>query len=132
MYVGLRADEEGRVGIEGYTWGYSISYPMREWEWDLHNVESFLRKEKIDIPKRTDCGACFFQRLYEWKELLEKYPERYQRYVDIEERIGYTFRSAHRDTWPASLYELREEFRSGRKVRTRTMKRSSKCRFCSM
>lgn len=132
LYVGLRADEEGRLGIIDST--VNVEYPMREWNWTIDDVWDYLEEKQITIPERTDCGSCFFQRLYEWKNLLEQYPDRYEKYVKIEKKIGHTFRSPGRDTWPASLDELRKEFQSGRKLRKSNGKSKSerKCRFCSM
>lgn len=134
MYVGLRADETGRLGILPPDAHFKIRFPLRYWRWGIDEVLNYLEKQSIKIPKRTDCGACFFQRLPEWKELLDKYPNRYQRYINIEEEMGYTFRSPGRDTWPASLKDLKKEFESGRKVRKTKArdKDPSKCRFCSM
>ena len=119
MYVGLRADEEDRVGaLLPKESKYRIETPMREWGWGIQQVKEYLACKGIVIPQRTDCGACFFQRIPEWHALLQEYPERYARYEKIEEDIGFTFRSPHRDTWPASLKEMRLEFERGRKIRT--------------
>lgn len=132
MYVGLRADEEGRLGLISPDAIFTVAYPMREWRWGLAHVLGYLKRNNVKIPVRTDCGVCFYQKLDEWKTLLETHPERYQSYVDIEHEMGHTFRSPGRDTWPASLAELRDEFQSGRKLRARRKSPEKKCRFCSM
>ncbi len=132
MYVGLRADEEGRLGLLPPDATFKVAYPLREWKWGLAHVLRYLDKQGVTIPKRTDCGVCFYQKLDEWKTLLETYPDRYQSYVDIENDMGHTFRSPGRDTWPASLAELRDEFQSGRKLRPARKSPEKKCRFCSM
>jgi len=132
MYVGLRADEEGRLGLVPPGAKFKVAYPMREWQWKIAHVLNYLDKRGIVIPKRTDCGVCFYQKLDEWKTLLESHPERYQSYVDIETDMGHTFRSPGRDTWPASLAELRVEFQSGRKLRAARKSPEKRCRFCSM
>jgi 3'-phosphoadenosine 5'-phosphosulfate sulfotransferase (PAPS reductase)/FAD synthetase len=131
MYVGLRADEQDRLGIIRPDCKFQIKYPMREWCWGLQEVLNYLDSKNIKIPERTDCGACFFQRLPEWKNLLEKYPERYERYVQLEKKMGHTFRTPGKDTWPTSLEDLRTEILSGRKMR-KTKARNQRCRFCSM
>ncbi|MFV2057337.1 MAG: phosphoadenosine phosphosulfate reductase family protein [Thiohalomonadales bacterium] len=132
MYVGLRADEEGQLGLLQPDSIFTVAYPMREWNWGLAHVMGYLERQGVTIPARTDCGVCFYQKLSEWKVLLEKHPERYQSYVDIETEMGHTFRSPGRDTWPAALSELRVEFRSGRKLRAARKSPEKKCRFCSM
>jgi len=131
MYVGLRHDEPDRLGIVRPESQFNIVYPMREWQWGLPEVKRYLAAKGVEIPKRTDCGACFYQRLPEWRELLETAPDRYEKYVQIEKKIGHTFRSPSRDTWPADLDGLRREILSGRKMRN-TTGRNQRCRFCSM
>jgi hypothetical protein len=115
MYVGLRADEQMRKGVRSP--GVTSIYPMRDWGWGIEDVIKYLREKGVTIPKRTDCGCCYDQRLSEWKDLLDNYPDRYEKYVQLEKKMGHTFRSPKRDSWPAPLDELREEFRSGRKLR---------------
>lgn len=131
-YVGLRADEKDRLGIVRPENNFKISYPMQQWGWALKDVNEYLERRGIKIPIRSDCGACFFQRLGEWKSLLEKYPERYEQYVQIEKKFGHTFRSPGRDTWPADLDGLRKEILSGRKMRNTKTTGQQRCRFCSM
>jgi len=132
MYVGLRFDEPGRFGMDSLDKKFLVKYPLREWGWGINEVLTYLDNKNIQIPKRTDCGCCFYQRLSEWKDLFEKYPKRYQRYVQLESKINHTFRSPSRDTWPSSLDNLRREFLSGRKLRKFNDTDKSRCRFCSM
>lgn len=140
VYVGLRADEPDREGFQlGPDEKFVIKHPFREWRWGLSEVQEYLRCQDVEIPERTDCGACFYQRLGEWKTLSEKYPERYEKYIELEDMVSeargkqHTFRSPGRDTWPADLRSLREEFRKGRKIRTRKPKDPglAACPWCS-
>lgn len=114
-YVGLRADEEEREGGD-YTKVPNVEmvYPMRDWGWGIGEVLNYLEQRNIVIPERTDCAWCFFQTLGEWWVLWKEHPELYEEGVQIEEKVGHTFRSPGRDTWPASLKELRKEFKKGR------------------
>jgi len=131
-YSGLRADEEERVGVTLDIPGVSIVYPLRTWGWTLADVLAYLETKGVEIPERTDCGACFFQRIDEWKTLLDTMPERYAAYEALEEEVGHTFRSPGRDTWPASLKGLREQFQNGRKPRKWNGRKSSLgCSWCS-
>lgn len=131
-YVGLRADEELREGMYGEQATYR--YPLREWEWGVDEVWAYLGEKGICIPRRTDCAWCYDQRLVEWKKLHEQHPDLYEKAVQLEQRIGATFRSPGRDTWPAGLKELRVEFMNGRKVRGEEQyeKDKERCRVCSL
>jgi 3'-phosphoadenosine 5'-phosphosulfate sulfotransferase (PAPS reductase)/FAD synthetase len=132
MYVGLRADEDAREGLLPPSDRYGVSMPMREWGWGIADVYEYLDCKGVDIPERTDCGVCFYQRLNEWKDLLDNHPRRYARYARIEKAAGYTFRSPGRDTWPADLYSLKREFKAGRKLRNVTKRdKQAMCPFCS-
>lgn len=112
LYVGLRADEEARRGLYGED--IKVRFPMREWGWREDDVWNYLWLRGIAIPKRTDCAVCFYQRLGEWWDLWKHYPAEFARGVMVEELYGRTFRSPNRDTWPASLAGLADEFAKGR------------------
>lgn len=128
LYVGLRADEELRKGIYGED--MLCRFPMREWGWDEAAVWGYLAKRGVAIPERTDCAKCPYQRLGEWRDLYQKYPDLFIQAVNLEEEIGATFRSPGRDTWPADLKSLAKEFDAGRKLRA--YNRNTTCRVCSL
>lgn len=132
LYVGLRADEEERRGIFGED--IEIDFPMRRWGWGEADVWKYLQERGITIPNRSDCAYCYGQRLGEWYALWQKQPEIYQGGVDLEEKMGHTFRSAQRDTWPASMLELRGEFEKGRVPRgaEAAMREDGACRVCRL
>jgi 3'-phosphoadenosine 5'-phosphosulfate sulfotransferase (PAPS reductase)/FAD synthetase len=141
QYVGLRADEPERRGLYGDIPDVTQCYPLREWGWGIDDVLGYLDSRGVTIPTRTDCALCFFQRLLEWKRLWRDHPEAYRVGVKIEAEMGHTFRSAGRDSWPADLAGLAEEFEKGKQVRgeerARQMElfncdRESLCRVCSM
>lgn len=113
-YVGLRADEVEREGGD-YTDvpGVVSRYPMREWGWNLSDVQRYLSDRGVAIPTRTDCAVCFYQRLGEWWNLWKLNPREYAEGEQYEELTGHTFRSPGRDSWPASLKDLRLEFEAG-------------------
>jgi hypothetical protein len=129
MYVGLRADEETREGI--YDNRIVSDYPLRRWGWGIRTVLRYLVDKGIEIPERTDCDCCFGQRLGEWKSLWQKNPDRYEQAAAEERQMGFTYRSAKRDTWPAGLDDLAKEFASGRKVRGEDSAAGNQaCRVC--
>ena len=129
IYVGLRADEMGRSGVE-WDGDLVCRYPLREWGWDKAAVLAYLRKRGVTIPRRTDCARCFYQTLGEWYDLWREYPGIYADAVAQEDRFGHTFRSPQRDTWPADLRGLGGRFAAGDVPRRRT--RGEGCRVCSM
>jgi len=131
-YVGLRADEEGRGGIYGDIPGVQQRFPLREWGWGVVDVLSYLKSREVCVPPRTDCAWCYGQRLIEWKRLLLNHQEKYAEAEELERKIGKTFRSPNRDTWPAGLAELRAEFTAGRKVRGEDGVGEDRCRACTM
>lgn len=129
LCVGLRADEEERTGLYGAHATYR--FPLREWQWGISEVWGYLNKRGLKVQPRTDCAWCYDQRLIDWRDLLRKHPDVYQRGVEIEARTGHTFRSPTRDTWPASLAELRASFESGRKIRGEDKDaEQTACRVC--
>lgn len=112
MHVGLRADEQTREGIYGQH--VKSRFPFREWGWGLSEVLSYLdlcrTKYGIKIPRRTDCATCYHQRIGEWWYFWRHYPNRFKRAANQEKKIGHTFRSPGRDTWPVALIDLGNEF----------------------
>lgn len=128
LYVGLRADEEIRRGIFGED--MKIRFPLREQGWSEPDVWRYLSSWGITIPKRTDCAVCPYQRLEEWRDLWEFHPDKWAEGIALEKKTGHTFRSAGRDTWPASMEALGEEFARGRPLRNSN--RSTTCRVCSL
>lgn len=146
-YVGLRADEESRPGmIFPDTDGVQMRFPMREWGWGLADVLGYLDQRGVEIPKRTDCKKCFWQTLAEWYLLWRDDPASYQEAEELEGFVTNergevrTFRSPQRDTWPASLREMRQRFEAG-EVPTRSLAIMAKrdklrsvgsCRVCTL
>jgi hypothetical protein len=117
-YVGIRADEvTGDDPREGTDWrgveGVSQDLPLVRWGWGLPKIRSYLSEKGIVIPPRTDCDFCFFQRLAEWWRLWRDHIDRYLEAEGYELLTGHTFRSDSRDSWPASLFEMRRLFERG-------------------
>ena len=129
LAVGLRADEETRVGLYGDYAQYR--YPLQEWGWELDDVLEYLADKQIMVPARTDCALCYGQRLSEWYRLWRDYPAEFEKGVELERRIGHTFRSTQRDSWPAALHDLRTEFERGRVPRG-VGDANTACRVCRL
>jgi len=134
VYVGIRADEADREGIDyGGQDGVTRRYPLVEWGWRIADVLHYLECQGITIPERTDCGACFFQTLWEWYVLWRDHPDRFARYEAWEAFAGHTLRSEQRDSWPAALTGLRARFEAGDiPKQRRVMKdRTAMCGTCA-
>jgi len=133
VYVGIRADETDREGVDYEKMGGVIRrFPLVEWGWDINKVISYLKERNVIIPKRTDCAACFFQTLGEWHDLWKSHPEYYSQAEAWEQYTGHTLRSEQRDSHPAALSELRKEFENGYTPQQRTMKdRKIMCSVCA-
>ena len=143
-YVGLRADEEARAGMAfGDTSSIIMDFPMRRWGWGLAQVRDFLSSRGIVIPERTDCALCFWQKIGEWYLLWRDHRDIFSQGIEAEKYISAkrgkpcTFRSAQRDSWPASLADLAEEFERGR-IPSRSLKMmdgrrmTGACRACTL
>lgn len=140
-YIGLRDDEDDREGAQpGGDYAALKSavrqdFPFRRWGWDVEQVWAYLVAKGVDIPERTDCARCPYQKLGEWWNLWAQHPEIYASAEADEAEFGHTYRSPQRDSWPASLAELRALFEGGRRpeVSLRMMeKRKGMCRRCSL
>lgn len=137
-YVGIRADEvTGNNAREGTNWkgvdNVTQDFPLVRWGWGLERVQCYLKERGVEIPRRTDCDFCFFQRLIEWYEFWRDYPEQWKEGEALEAWTGHTFRSDERDTWPASMAGLRGEFEKGRvPIDTRNARtRKAMCAWCA-
>jgi len=115
QYVGLRADEELREGI--YSREVQSDFPLRRWGWGINEVVEYLALKRQRIPKRTDCLKCYDQRLYQWRDFHEEYPDRWAIGEAQEDKTGATFRSPSRDSYPAALKDLANEFQRRRTLR---------------
>ena len=138
-YVGLRADEEAREGIYGETGIAEYRYPLRDWGWGIGDVIAYLFRRGVEIPERTDCELCPFQRLHEWHALWSSNPQGYQAGVSLERHVSevrgqqLSIRSPSRDTQPNGLAELGEKFSRGYvPSRRREDDKHRKCRVCSL
>lgn len=140
-YIGLRDDEDEREGARPGGDYASLKadvvqdFPFQRWGWGLDDVWRFLNERGIEIPERTDCARCPYQRLGEWFNLWQRHLAIYLDAEADEKRYSHTFRSAQRDKWPASLEDLRLLFEMGLKPETslRMMeKRVGMCRACSL
>lgn len=114
-YVGIRADETEHR--EGTNWNgvenVTQDLPLVRWGWDITQVKRYLAERNVTVPQRTDCDMCYHQRIGEWWRLWRDYKDRWQEIEALEIWTGHTLRSEERDSWPASLKGMREQFEAG-------------------
>lgn len=137
IYVGLRADEEARVGRRGvFDENISTRHPFQEWGWNIGHVWDYLEQRGVEIPWRTDCGMCFWQRIGEWWTLWRYYPVHFKYYMYLEGKIGHTLMSPGKHKiWPHDLRRLAKEFRKGRlpqEIKRGEKRQGQRCRTCSL
>lgn len=134
QYVGLRADEslDERGGIVGDFPGVAQRFPLRDWGWGSSEVLAYLEHRGVAIPGRTDCAWCYGQRIGEWYRLWVDHPGLWARAEEWERKVGHTFRSPGRDSWPASLEGMRGAFEAGRRPRGLDRAPKEVCRACSL
>lgn len=111
LCVGLRADEEARVGLYGDYATYR--YPLRERGMAEADVLDYLACRGVTVPARTNCLLCYDQQLGEWWELWKERPDEWAKGEAYEAMTGHSFRSPGRDTWPANMTGLRARFEAG-------------------
>lgn len=115
MLVGFRCDEPKR---RGYRWpedlDVTVRFPLREWKWSERLVKTYLAASGLpEMPYTTNCLRCPQQRLSGWWRLWKERPGVWTSAECQEQRWGGTFRHPGRDTWPASLREMRARFEAG-------------------
>ena len=136
IYVGLRADETNRKGNTLFDANVTQVFPMQEWGWTINDVKNYLIKKEIEIPRRTDCAMCFYQRIGEWWMLWKEHPEHFKKLSDLEDKIGHTLMTIGKHKiWPHKLSDLANEFNKGRKPREIKSKQKTsitQCRICTL
>ena len=133
----IRADEVmGDSPREGTDWngvdGVVQDFPLVRFGFGLNQVIKCVQDHNLIPPERTDCDICFFQRLIEWYLLWKNHPDKWAEGEAYEAFTGFTFRSDQRDSWPASMRDLRQEFEKGRIPKdTRREGRRAMCSWCA-
>ncbi len=138
-YVGIRADEIDRAGSVGLADGITQDLPLVRWGWGINRVREYLRERGVTVPERTDCDCCYHQRIGEWWRLWRDHKDRWQEIEALEIWTGHTLRSEQRDSWPASLQGMREQFEAGKipkgaaqiTIPLDVAERSTMCAWCA-
>jgi len=133
VHIGLRADEPTRKGHTLYDENIKQNFPLRDWGWGIDEVWDYLNYHKIEIPRRTDCAMCFYQRIGEWWMLWKEHPLYFKRISDLEDELAHTLMTPGKHkVWPHKLSDLSTEFKKGREPREIKSGRKIGCRVCSL
>ncbi len=76
VMIGIAADESWRMGTR--------CRPLVDHHIDRDGCAAIIHTEGLDIPRKSGCYICPFQRNSQWRELWERYPELYARAQALE------------------------------------------------
>ncbi len=54
---------------------------------DRKGCIDIIQKEGLSVPRKSGCFICMFQRNAQWKELYDRYPELFERAMNLEESV---------------------------------------------
>jgi 3'-phosphoadenosine 5'-phosphosulfate sulfotransferase (PAPS reductase)/FAD synthetase len=78
--VGIAADEAHRQK--------GRACPLIDWGIGRAECVRIIQAEGLEAPRKSGCWICPFQKLSQWKELLERYPELYARGEALEAAVS--------------------------------------------
>ena len=97
--IGIAADEAHRTR--------DMRYPLIERGITRQGCIDIIRTEGLDVPMKSGCYICPFQRTDMWRELYRRYPQLYERAARLEE-IATERRNEVTHLRPGGDYTLRE------------------------
>jgi len=83
-YVGIRADEDNRMGYKPTQLGTSVKLPFVDHGIDKQGVIRILEDAGLGLPNyyrwrsRSGCTFCFYQQKLEWVGLKREHPEAFE------------------------------------------------------
>jgi hypothetical protein len=86
---------------------WDLEYPLIEERITRQGCIDIIQLEGLNIPRKSGCFFCPFQRIAEWENTWKFYPELFNRSLIMEENSKSTFRNDKN-----SLSVLRERFES--------------------
>jgi hypothetical protein len=89
LWFGISADEQRRVRLSNAGWKIH-RYPLIE---DLPLTRAgcidWLLTRGFEVPPRSACVACPFQRNSEWRELKRRWPAEWKRAIEFDQAIRH-------------------------------------------
>jgi hypothetical protein len=135
-YIGIRADEPGRVGYISTKPNIIPKYPFVEDGITKNDVMRILEESGLGLPdyykwrSRSGCYFCFFQQKIEWVGLKENHPvlfeeaKQYEK-VDLENGEKYTWaasESLNELEQPQRIQKIKEEYQKRKNQNERKIK----------
>ena len=85
MLIGIDFGEAKRARISTEK-GIENRYPLIEYEIDREGCKKIIYDSGLDIPMKSGCYICPFQRKAQWIELRKKHPELFCKAQQLEDR----------------------------------------------
>jgi len=99
QHLGIAADESQRCP--------DASRPLCERGITRAGCIEIIRREGLDVPRKSACWCCPFQTRAEWRELWERHPDLYERAARLEERATER-RGVYTTLDPSGRWTLRD------------------------
>lgn len=96
-FIGYDAGETRRVEhaapADAANKKYIMHYPLYEWRWTRADCIKVIQKAGLPLPGKSSCFFCPSMKKKEIVELWEKYPELFQRAVEMEHAAAPTLKT---------------------------------------
>lgn len=85
-WIGFTYSEIQRIKPSSRRY-YYFEYPLINLKWSNDDVVKFFLENKLKIPPRSVCNACFANGLSTLKEMYEQRPQDYEQAVRVDESV---------------------------------------------
>jgi len=103
QHIGIAADERHRAKKRA-----GRDYPLVERDITRQGCVDIIQAEGLDVPQKSGCYICPFQRIDQWRELWRRHPELFERAAAIEASVD-TKEGRYTPTLdPSGRYTLRD------------------------
>lgn len=99
QYIGIAADEAHRQP--------TLSRPLVDRNVTRQGCIEIIQREGLDVPQKSGCYICPFQRTHVWRELYRRHPALYERAARLEE-LATERRGEETHLRPGGDYTLRQ------------------------
>jgi len=116
-YIGYDAGEASRIQnaapADEADEKYTYHYPLYVWGWDRAECVRVIERAGLPRPGKSSCFFCPSMKKAEIRELWEKYPDLFQRAVDIEHGAAPTLQTVkglgRRWSWESYIAEVQRQ-----------------------
>ena len=93
MHIGIDAGESDRAAL-ATSRGIENRWLLIEYDIDRKGCKKIISDHGLEIPMKSGCYICPFQKPGQWKELRTKHPDLFCKAENLERKSGRTFHSA--------------------------------------